>query len=78
MTAGRPRTLSRLQSMPTTENDGQHGQWTREEIEAQDAAFVAAMARAIIAGREHAPVPLAQKNSPGRPGLDQASIAAWV
>jgi hypothetical protein len=41
--------------MPTTENDGLNGQWSREQIERMDADFVAQMERAIASGREHAP-----------------------
>jgi hypothetical protein len=52
---GRPRGGSKLVAMPTTENDGLNGQWSREQIERMDADFVAQMERAIASGREHAP-----------------------
>jgi hypothetical protein len=75
---GRPRGNSKLVAKPTTETDALNGQWTRDQIEAQDAAFVTRLAAAIKAGRENAPMPLAQKNSPGMPGLDQSAEGASV
>jgi hypothetical protein len=53
---GRPRGGSKLVAMPTTENDAQHGLWTREQIERMDAEFCCALERAINDGREHAPM----------------------
>jgi hypothetical protein len=51
---GRRRGGSKLVTMPTTERDEQET-WTREQIEAMDADFIAAMQRAIAARKEHAP-----------------------
>jgi hypothetical protein len=46
---------SKLASEPTMPDDGRVGDYTRERLLAMDAAFCAAMARAIARGLERRP-----------------------